>query len=330
MWRLLLVSLSAVCLAGSAAAEEKRCQLQTVGEMDVGVEGGAITTQAQIDGKPVRMIVDTGAFGTLLFENEARKLGLVLRRTGAIAYGVGGGSDVYSVRVKEFRLGSLSERDADLVVTGQTLGGVQGVVGAKFLLQADVEFDLPHGKIRFFRPHGCVGDQVVYWGEAYAAAPMIPTPDDRIVIQVRVNGAPIVAQMDTGASSSLLTTGAAAKIGVRPGSPGFVSGGPAHGLGRALTPVSLGRFASFSFGEETIKNAELGVSDLFAADKTTQLGTRVPAPVSDQPQMLLGADFFRSHRVFIAREQHRVYATYEGGPVFRAGPPPKSDAPAKP
>ena len=25
-------------------------------------------------------------------------------------------------------------------------------------------------------PPGCSGDQVVYWGEAYAAAPMIPTP----------------------------------------------------------------------------------------------------------------------------------------------------------
>ena len=330
MWRLLLVSLSTVCLAGSAAAEEKRCQLQTVGEMDVSVDGAGITTQAQIDGKPVRMIIDTGAFGTLLFEGEARKLGLVLRRTGAIAYGVGGASDIYSVRVKAFRLGSLSERDADLVVTGQAIGGVQGVVGAKFLLQADLEFDLPHGKIRFFKPHDCAGDQVVYWGEAYAVAPMIPTPYDQIVVQVRVNGVAIVAQMDTGASSTLLTTGAAAKTGVRPGSPGFVSGGPTHGLGRAPTPVYLGRFASFNFGEETIKNAELGVADLFGADKTTQLGTRVPAPVSDQPQMLLGADFFRSHRVFIAREQRRVYATYEGGPVFRVAPPPKSDVTAKP
>lgn len=330
MWRRLLVLFSAVCLAGSAAAEEKRCQLQTVGEMDVSVDGGSITTQAQIDGKPVRMIVDTGAWGTLLFESEARKLGVVLRRTGAVAYGVGGASDVYSVRVKEFRLGSLSERDADLVVTGQTLGGVEGVVGAKFLLQADLEFDLPHGKIRFFKPHGCAGDQVVYWGEAYAVAQMIPTADDQILVQVRVNGAPVVAQMDTGASGSVLTTQAAAKAGVRPGSPGVVAAGPAHGLGRAPTPVYLGRFASFSFGEETIKNAELGVADLFVADRTAELGTRVPAPVSDQPQMLLGADFFRSHRVFIAREQHKVYASYEGGPVFRAGPPPKSDAPTKP
>ncbi len=172
MRRLLLISLSAACFAGSAAAEGKRCQLQVVGEMDVSGAGAAITTQGQIDGKPVRMIVDTSAWGTLLFENDARKLDLVLRRTGAIAYGVGGGSDVYSVRVEEFRLGSLSERGADLLVTGQTLGGVQGVVGAKF---------------------------------------------------------------------------------------------PLH-----------------------------------------------------------------SHRVFIAREQHRVYATYEGGPVFRAGPPPKSDGPTKP
>jgi predicted aspartyl protease len=329
MRRLILIWLSAFWVVGSAAAEEKHCQLQSDGEMPATFDGRDIVTEAQINGKPVRLIVDTGAWGTLLFESEARKLGLVLRRTGATAYGVGGETQVYSVRVKEFRLGSLSERDADLVATGLTLGDAQGLLGAKFLMQVDVEFDLPHGKIRFFKPHDCAGDEVVYWGEAYAVAPIIPTPDDRIVVRVRVNGTPIVAEMDSGASGSVLTTGAAAKAGVTPKSAGFISGGATHGLGRAPTALYSGRFDSFSFGEETIRNAELGIADLFAADKATELGSLVPTPVSDQPQMLLGADFLRAHRVFIAREQHRVYVTYEGGPVFMTPPPPTtSDTPA--
>ncbi len=35
--------------------------------------------------------------------------------------------------------------------------------------------------------------------------------------------------------------------------------------------------------------------------------------------MLLGADFFRSHRVLISTSHNRVYFTYNGGPVFDVG-----------
>jgi tetratricopeptide (TPR) repeat protein len=60
--------------------------------------------------------------------------------------------------------------------------------------------------------------------------------------------------------------------------------------------------------------------------------------------MLLGGDFFLSHRVLVAHSQRRVYFSYNGGPVFRldqggariaaAAPPPpaapSADAPAAP
>ncbi|MGH7022437.1 MAG: aspartyl protease family protein, partial [Caulobacteraceae bacterium] len=216
MRRLILPAILALLSATGARAQEKHCQLQSLGEMPASVEHGEVITEGDIDGKPVHLIVDTGSFGTLLFETAARKMGLALRPTGASAYGVGGEMNLYSARVKEFRLGALSERNADLVVGGGDLGGAQGLVGAKFLLQADVEFDLPHGKIRFFKPRDCQGDQVVYWGQAYAVAPMIPSPDDRIVVEVKVGGARVVAQMDTGASASVLTPAAAALAGVTP------------------------------------------------------------------------------------------------------------------
>jgi hypothetical protein len=34
------------------------------------------------------------------------------------------------------------------------------------------------------------------------------------------------------------------------------------------------------------------------------------------PDMLLGADFLRSHRVLIAHSQRKIYFTYAGGAVF--------------
>ena len=225
-----------------------------------------------------------------------------------------------SARVKSFRLGDLSERDADLVVTGRALGGYQGLVGAKFLLQADIEFDLPHGKIRFFKPKDCEGDQVVYWGDAYAVAPMVPTTTDEIITEVKVNDVRIVAKMDTGASVSVMTPQAATAAGVTLKSA--VGEGKTEGLGPQAVAQYADVFPTFSFGEETIKNATLRVADLFSRDKEKQINDLIATPVANQPQMLLGADFFRAHRVFVAREQHKIYVSYQGGPVFQPPTPP--------
>ena len=48
--------------------------------------------------------------------------------------------------------------------------------------------------------------------------------------------------------------------------------------------------------------------------------------------MLIGADFFRAHRVYIARGQKKMYFTYQGGPVFMLSPrhPPPAPATAAP
>jgi hypothetical protein len=37
--------------------------------------------------------------------------------------------------------------------------------------------------------------------------------------------------------------------------------------------------------------------------------------------MLIGADFFRSHRIYVARDQRRVYVSYVGGRVFDLSDP---------
>jgi tetratricopeptide (TPR) repeat protein len=87
---------------------------------------------------------------------------------------------------------------------------------------------------------------------------------------------------------------------VHPGDPGVVVAGYGQGVTqRSYTQTYLAPFTSFKFGGEEIKTFKLGVSD-------TKLGF----------DMLLGADFFLSHRVFVSNSQHKVYFTYNGGPVF--------------
>jgi tetratricopeptide (TPR) repeat protein len=130
---------------------------------------------------------------------------------------------------------------------------------------------------------------------------------------------------DTGAYASLLSVRAAARAGVKIDSPGVIDAGISRGIGPGMVRSYIAPFASFKFADgEEIKNARLRIADIDL--ETTD--------------MLIGADFFLSHRVFVANSQDQLYFTYNGGPVFNlktAAPPPisagadtASDAPAKP
>jgi hypothetical protein len=59
-------------------------------------------------------------------------------------------------------------------------------------------------------------------------------------------------------------------------------------------------FASFRIGDEEIRNTHLRIWDTGLRDV----------------DMLIGADFFLSHRIYVASSQHKLYFTYNGGPVF--------------
>jgi predicted aspartyl protease len=307
-----------LCLVGTARGEPT-CQMQEIGELPVSV-GGEVTIDAQVNGKPVRMIVDTGSAGTLVSHPAAAQLGLVLRPIpGVKMYGVGGGENGASARIKEFKVANMVDRDFDMLVQGpNSLGEAQGVLGALFLMQADVEFDFPHKMMRFFRPKNCKGDQVVYWGSAYSVVPMVGSSHARIEVAVLLNGKPVRAQMDTGAGTTTVTPAQAANAGVRLTSDGVSTARPLGGLGRARVQTYVAVFPSFSFGDETIHNAKITIADMFREDKEVTLGSHIAADPVDFPEMLLGDDFFRSHRVYVSLGQRKVYASYVGGPVFSA------------
>jgi tetratricopeptide (TPR) repeat protein len=101
-----------------------------------------------------------------------------------------------------------------------------------------------------------------------------------------------------------MSLGAASRAGLTPKSPGVLAGGVVGGVGRRRIETWVGSVDSFAIGDETIKNTHMQFA-------------RVELSQAD---MLLGADFFLSHRVYVATEQHKIYFTYSGGPVFTLEP----------
>jgi tetratricopeptide (TPR) repeat protein len=115
-----------------------------------------------------------------------------------------------------------------------------------------------------------------------------------------LNGQKIRVMFDTGSSTSALSLRAAERAGVTPDSPGVVRAGRASGIGSRSVQTWLGHFESFKIGDEEIRNAKLRFSELGNVDA----------------DMLIGADFFLSHRIYVASGQRKVYFTFNGGPVF--------------
>jgi clan AA aspartic protease (TIGR02281 family) len=299
--------LIAVSLAGAVKADGK-CTLRQIGELTVAPGSLVPVIQAEVDGKPVQMVIDTGSSATSLTKRTAAKLGLTVKQLDYEKMYEGRGEEtVGEVGIKSFKVGPLAANNLNLMISGE--GSEGGELGIQFLRQSDIEFDLPEGKVRFFKPEGCEGDQVVYWGKAYAVAPISTNNNlGEIDVWVKVSGQPVLAEMATGMDRSVVTPAAAR----------FSMTGPATRttLGGNAVEGEVATFESFSFGDETIRNAKIGVADLFRKDRQVLVGSRIATEVVHRPDMVLGADFFHSHRIYISKSQNKVYVSYMGGPVF--------------
>ncbi len=177
---------------------------------------------------------------------------------------------------------------------------------------ADVEFDFANGMIRRFQPEDCEQSELAYWDKTqpYSVIDIAPANPGtrRIEGTAFVNGVPIKTWIDTGTMRSVMSASAALKAGVKLTDPKVHPSGLARGFGAGAAQTWLAPFRSFKFGDEEVRDTQLRIGIIGEGDV-----------------MILGADFLLSHRVYVANSQHRLYFTYNGGPVFRL-----DDASAKP
>ncbi len=202
--------------------------------------------------------------------------------------------------------------------------GVDVLLGEDFLRRSDVEFDLAQRAVRLYQAKDCDGVSLAYWTKEIAGEIEIERIDEthpRISLTVNINGQPIDAILDSGASSSLLAKQDAASVGVTPDSPGVVPGYSSRGLGAKSVDSWIGSFQSFAIGNERIPDIRIRFADLYKDATYTATGSHLAKKVSPTQPMLLGADFLRSHRTLVAHSQRRLYFTYIGGPVFFAAEP---------
>lgn len=300
-----LAAIFACALAAAAHAEEtdpNTCNYLRGKTTPIRYSGPelSITIDGRINGAPAELLVNTG-MDTMLTLTGVDRRGLKLYRTGLRARGIGGSVDIYSTDVAEFIAGPAHGTGLKMGVLGKTgpMPSYDGIVGVPFLLQTDLEFNLAEKKLNFFRGFGpaCKTTYLAYWDPAAVVLPFERSSAPNPRFTVLLNGRKFSAVIDSGAPVSGISRDTAEAIGLDLNGPGVEKLGEASGIGAERVARWAATVDKLEIGNEAITRARLDVFD--------------GNPGAD---LVLGADFLRSHRVLFAMSQQKLYFSYVGGP----------------
>lgn len=305
---------SLIALLGALAAPPppaSKCQAETIAQFPITMVGRSPMVDARFGDRNARFILDSGAFYSTISRASAAEFGLKVEPAAPWfrLKGIGGDTSAGIAETDTFSLAGIKLPKVGFIVGGSDMGSA-GLLGQNILGLVDVEYDLPHGAVRLMKTNGCSRAGLAYWAgdKPYTMLELEGNPDGifrpHTIATVLLNGVKIKALFDSGAQSSLLSLATAKRLGVTPDTPGVEFVGNGGGLGTHRVPTWLATFDKIDIGGEAISKPRIRISQL-------DLGNA---------DMLIGVDFFLTHRMFVSNTNHRMFVTYEGGPVFGLSP----------
>ena len=306
------------------------CALRQLGSLPVDMHGLAPIVSAKINGAEARFLLDTGAYYSILSEEAAARYQLAVHSMPGsfLLRGAGGDQQAGQTYVSSFDFFGVPAHNVQFLVIDERFGDeYAGIFGQNLMRFTDVEYDLANGIVRLFKPVGCERQALAYWAvkTPYTTIDLqyVDRSEDHLRSTATINGKRMTVFLDTGAQRSFLSLQAAESVGITPDSPGVKFLGFAGGLGPGGDKVWSAPVDSFQLGGEKVEHTHLLIADLDPAHRIGEVW-------DDMPDMLLGEDFFLSHRVYVSYSQRKVYFTYNGGPLFNLTLPELAGAAPKP
>jgi hypothetical protein len=254
----------------------------------MGVNNGVPTVYVKVNGKTGKFMLDSSA--------AVNQISTKFAASQKLASTKAGNAEIFTS--PKFEIAGAGMDNAQFMGSGK-LPDVDGVVGQTILGLMDVEYDLgapTGGKVTLAKADGCEKSNMAYWakdGDLYWEMPLVPASNGAPLseTEILVNGVKLRAMLDTASSYSVITKAAAEKAGVKTTDAGVA---PLKGAdGRWL-----GNF-TVNVGGEEMKNAPLQIS----------------STTDDYYDVVIGADYFMTHHLYVANSQKKIYATRSGPPV---------------
>ncbi len=306
------VAALAVCaFAAPSQAETCNKPLKILSRIPLTTENDTqrLLVPADIDGKPVNLLLDTGAFASMLNLRTATALDLKLMDAPVKGYDVAGR---YTDQMTEaqFKLGMVQFNKVQFMVS-ERLDRLNenGVIGANLLAKFDVSIDPAGRQLDLLSPDHCA-DAVVYWpADVVAKIPFGHDPDHKIIIDVVLDGKPLKAALDTGAeNSTLFLKTAERQFGLTPGAADTPKTDKVNGEVDAYHHT----FKFLTLGGVAVANPTVTLipdqmSEHFMA---TSAGSRIAhTDEGMQWDMLLGMNVLRHLHLYIAYKDNMLYLT---------------------
>jgi predicted aspartyl protease len=172
-----------------------------------------------VNGKPARLVLDTGAAGIVLSHPAAERVGLT-RVTDATVRGIGDNAKLtggYRAIAERFGIGVVEYRDAVISVADQTFVGIEdGLIGSNVLGEFLITLDFAGGKLRLdplpgYHPGDEFQDRTV--SPQMESATRVFRFGHLLLVPARVGTASNrLFVLDTGAASTLISYELAAAV----------------------------------------------------------------------------------------------------------------------
>jgi predicted aspartyl protease len=310
------LALSAAVPAMAAECTASLNLLATLPIRPLGRPGNVVTVPAMIGERPVSLLLDTGDSFSIINKNIVDELKLPTRKSRVQLVNVAGQRTTQEVRLPSITLGAIKQEGVYFIVGdgANPVGGrrapFDGILGADFLLNVDVDLDYGSSKLNLISPNHCEG-KVLYWqAPAVAIVPMRVDTQGKITFPLTLDGHTIRAILDTGATTTALNLDVAKRVfNIDTNDPDLQKAGELKGGYTAQ--IYTRKFKTLSIEGVTVTDPVISLLPNMVSLTSEQRSTGSLVRDTDKqaPDMLLGMSVLNKLHVYIAAHEGKLYIT---------------------
>lgn len=275
------------------------------------------TVPLKINGNDVQFIFDTGGATTMINREAAEKLHLSIQATYLKMVNVAGGNTADRAHIDQFDIGRLHGKDTYFPVS--PFKYMDGVLSLNFMLPYDIDVDFGTDKLNFFSQDHCPGG-VQYWKADAVAVVPFTVDDAHIYVQVTVDGQPVNAILDTGATGTIMRMDIAQqryKLTMGDEATPLVEKKPDADPKAPKFYTHI--FKTLAFGAIEVNNPHLGIlEDVWKRDESGQQLVDRARSAKDRvnllPELTIGMNVLSKLHVYFAFAERKMYISPASAP----------------